>query len=81
MADKLKENMSSLSTATSRDLKGLPRNTKTAAAAPKTPVNSTEPAASGTPNHSSDKSFSAPPAKNRTFTYFGGITEGHYTEF
>jgi hypothetical protein len=82
--------MSTLSRATSRASKRLSHKAKTAAVSQTTFVNNAESASIGAdfalPDHSSDQSFAAaqlPPqaAKARSFTYFGGIAEGHYTEF
>jgi hypothetical protein len=81
--------MSSLTKVSSKNLQGLPQNTIVANKTTTTPVKNTELSSApafAAPDHSSEKTFSAQarpiaPAKARTFTYFGGITEGHYTEF
>jgi hypothetical protein len=83
-------NMNSLSSVSSTDLNGQQISSSTTITPPATPANRTEPASIGggfaLQDQSGGKSFAAqlhpsPPVKDYSFTYFGAITEGHYTEF
>jgi hypothetical protein len=72
--------MSTLSVVSPADSKGLSR--KAGALLPSTPINGNETVTTA----AIEKAFPtqprpAAPPKARAFTYFGGITEGHYTEF
>jgi hypothetical protein len=76
--------MSSLTKANSKIPQGLPQNSNSATKTAAATVKSTE-----SSSIAADKSFAAPtptrqePPVNfsRAFKYFGGIAEGHYTEF
>jgi hypothetical protein len=82
--------MNSLSSGSSRDLNGQHDSSSATPTSPTTPANSTEPASIGggfaLQDQPGDNSFAAqsrptPPVKDYSYTYFGAITEGHYTEF